>query len=62
MTEQTTSPRPWKVINREHKPTKTCHHAYTTNAIVDANGRDVWMTRENAELIVRAVNSQGGKV
>jgi len=61
MTEQTASPRPWKVINREHAPTKTCHRRYLKNVLVDANGRDVWMTKANAELIVRAVNQYRGE-
>ena len=56
MKERTNSPTPWKVVAREVKSNGKTHHKYTTHVIVDANGRDVWMTKTNAELIALAVN------
>jgi len=56
MKERTNSPTPWKVVAREVKANGKTHHKYTTHVIVDANGRDVWMTKTNAELIALAVN------
>lgn len=53
---ETTSPRPWQIIRRETKATKTCHHKSHTYALVDANGRDVWHTLANMRLICAAVN------
>lgn len=55
-TAETTSPRPWQIIRRETKATKTCHHKSHTYALVDANGRDVWHTLANMRLICAAVN------
>lgn len=56
MKERTNSPTPWKVVAREVNANGKTHHKYTTHVIVDANGRDVWMTKTNAELIALAVN------
>lgn len=55
-TAETTSPRPWQIIRRETKATKTCHHKSHTYALVDANWRDVWHTLANMRLICAAVN------
>lgn len=55
-TAGTTSPRPWQIIRRETKATKTCHHKSHTYVLVDANGRDVWHTLANMRLICAAVN------
>lgn len=57
-TTETTSPRPWKIISRETKATKTCHHKSHTYVLVDANGREVWHTLANMRLICDAVNEK----
>lgn len=51
------SPRPWRFEFRPPRMEKP-HSDHEKAHFVDANGRDVWLSRKNAALIVDAVNER----
>ena len=51
------SPRPWRVEFRPPRMEKP-HSKHEKAHFVDANGRDVWLSRKNAAFIVDAVNER----
>ena len=51
------SPRPWRVEFRPPRMEKP-HSEHEKAHFVDANGRDVWLSRKNTALIVDAVNER----